>query len=161
MQERKNLECLVSFAVWLAQPNPLSWKKASTYLCLKRKKDRKFFYYLSPKENDTYGIRILKYAAQKRIQKAPTDLGLERQFRRTKPCYNSLWISVPEARSTAALHLLLFNVERNCEPLWFALLTHTYTKSLWFCLRSSSFRAYFREILGALTEWLCNCVLII
>lgn len=28
----------------------------------------------------------------------------------------------------------------------------------WFWIRRSSFRAYFREVLGALTEWLHNCL---
>lgn len=73
-----------------------------------------------------------------------------------------LWhLSLERTGSLPYSFLFHFYVEWN-HKLWFALLMHPYSCSLfWFWIKRSSFRAYFREILGALTEWLHNGVPII
>jgi len=118
---------------------------------------RKLLYHLSPKEGDTYGIMLLKQ--QTRIQRAPTDLELQDSSGEQSPATP---LSRSAFRRTGSLQYYSFcsstwNSAGNPSDLPYSLIpTHS---SFWFWIRTSSFGAYFREILGVLTERLRDCVL--
>lgn len=133
-------------------------KRLAYNLTKEKERLRKFFYYLSPKENYTYGIRILKHTAQKRIQNTPTDLGLQDSSGEQNP---ATFLSGSVFRRPGARQHSTFALQCGREPcIPLICLTHSRLHKIFVILHQKFFlQGIFQEDFGSIyrmTVQLCS-----